>query len=100
MKDAQRIQRKLFGYISTTGGPEDGYLQKVERRHQYLVTNAAKTIDGLGWGSTDRSLKVVSIFVTQMSFWWTRFPTVTTEVQFVEPRLLDDFVRNALNQVE
>lgn len=96
LKDARRIASKLFGRTRENGSQEEGYLHKAEKRHIYLRNKAAELIGKVGWTAPSEPLTVVSLFVTQSSFWWTRFPPVKTEVAFIECRLLDDFVRSLL----
>jgi len=97
-KDARRMKEKIFGRKKDDGSLKEGYLQKVEKRHEYLKSNAAKIMAKIGWEHTSSSLKVISLFVTQQSNWWTRFPPVTTEVQFVESRLLCDFLQDLISK--
>lgn len=94
MKDTRRLREKIFGREKSDGTMAEGYLQKAEARHNYLKPNAAKLIAKLGWPNSSAPIKVMSLFVTQDSYWWTRFPLLTTEVQFVESRLLGDFLRD------
>ncbi|MHC1623835.1 MAG: hypothetical protein ACXQTR_04515 [Candidatus Methanospirareceae archaeon] len=96
LKDARRIAWKLFGRTRENGSQEEGYLHKVEKRHCYLQSKAAELIGKVGWTAPRKPLAIVSLFVTQSSFWWTRFPQVKTDIEFVECRLLDDFVRSRL----
>lgn len=97
MKDTRRLRDMIFGREKRDGSLKEGYLHKVEKRHNYLKANVADFIDRLGWGRPTNPPRVVSLFVTQRSYWWTRFPTTTTEVQFVESRLLDDFLRDLIS---
>ena len=46
------------------------------------------------WGKVAEDVRVVSIFMTPNSFWWTKFPPVETDVNFVELSLLEDFIRS------
>ncbi len=92
-KDLQRIARSIFGYTSKKRGTfVKGYLQKVEDRAAYLGTEG-KTLAERCWGSLPDKPKIVSIFVTQTSYWWTMHPPVETDVHFVELELLEDFIK-------
>ena len=93
LKDARRLRETIFGRYDQNHEWVNEYLQKVEVRHEYLKTNAAKIITDLNWDKPTEPLRVVSIFVTQVAFWWTRFPPVETEVYFVECRMLNDFLQ-------
>lgn len=96
LKDTKRIREKIFGRIASDGTFEKGYLHKVEKRAEYLKSKSLFILERLKWNIPKSSPTVVSLFVTQLGYWWTRFPPVETEVQFVESRLLDDFIRNLL----
>jgi len=101
LKDARRIAWKLFGRTRQDGSQEEGYLQKVEKRHHYLLDKASDLIGRIGWTVPNKPLAIVSIFVTQTSFWWTKYPPVGTDVKFVECRLLDELVQALLaNKLE
>lgn len=92
-KDAGRMQRKLFGEAKEDGTFKKGYLQRVEEREKYLKTKGKDLMTKIGWETSTADLKVISVFVTKMGFWWTKHPPVSTEVKFVETRLLDDFIK-------
>ncbi len=93
-KDAGRMQRKIFGETRENGTTKKGYLQRVEERAKYLNSNGKDLITKLSWGAPSEAPKVISVFVTKMGFWWTKFPPLDTNVRFVEIRLLDDFIKN------
>lgn len=98
LKDARRIAWKLFGRTRENGSQEEGYLHKVEKRHNYLLSKAGELVAKVGWTAPNKPLAIVSVFVTQSSFWWTKFSPVETDVAFVECRLLDDFVRSCMSE--
>ncbi len=93
-KDAGRMQRKIFGETKKDGTFKRGYLQRVEERADYLKTKGKDLMAKLGWEIPASNPKVISIFVTKMGFWWTKFPPISTEIKFVEIRLLDNFIKN------
>ena len=92
-KDSGRVQRKIFGEIRTEGSFKKGYLQRVEERANYLKVNGSALMAKLGWSTPPSSPKVVSLFVTKIGFWWTKHPPISTDVNFVEIRMLDDFIK-------
>lgn len=91
-KDAGRMQRTIFGGISSDGSPKKGYLQPVEDRGAYLKLKGKELMSKLSW-HTSVAPEIVSVFVTKMGFWWTKHPPLATEVEFVEIRCLDDFIK-------
>jgi hypothetical protein len=90
----KRVGEKLFGRTKTDGFFQKGYLQRVEQRERYLKENFHTIFAKLAWAPPQGQLKVVSAFVTQIGFWWTKFPPVKTDVHFVEIRMLGDFIND------
>ncbi|MFA4880787.1 MAG: hypothetical protein WC650_04170 [Candidatus Doudnabacteria bacterium] len=99
LKDIQRIQRKIFGRNRRDGSFEEGYLQRVEGREIYIESKSRDIIKKLGWQQPGEPVRVISVFVTQLSFWWTKFPSVETKVRFMESKLLNDFIKNLPNSI-
>ncbi len=96
VKDLGRMQRAIFGATKTDGAFKEGYLQKVERRAEYLKANG-KYLAGKLWEGTLPEPAIVSLFVTKTGFWWTKHPPIPTEVKFIEIRLLEDFMKDILS---
>jgi hypothetical protein len=91
MKDDSRVRRKFF----EDGEDRRGFLGKVERREAYLTSHPAVALKILGYRTTgDEVPKVISLFVSRRSYWWTRFPPVETDVQFITLDILRDFLSN------
>lgn len=93
-KDSGRVQRKIFGEKKENGFFKEGYLQKAEKRAQYLDTKASYLLEKICWKIPMSNPKIISLFVTQKGFWWTKFPPVITKVHFVEVELLNEFIKN------
>lgn len=91
-KDIKRVAEKIFGRTTSKGAFEEGYLHRVELRDKFLKTSGRPLTESV-WGKLEDDVRVVSIFVTPNSFWWTKFPPVETDVHFVELSLLEDFLR-------
>ncbi len=96
-KDMGRIQRKIFGELKDNGSFKRGYLQIVEKRDNYLKTKAIDLIKRMNWDVPPVPPTIISIFVTKMSYWWTKFPPVETDVNFIEIKLLDAFLKRLDN---
>jgi hypothetical protein len=67
----------------------------VEERATYLSIQG-KLLSEKYWGILPNAQKVISIFVTQTSYWWTMHPPIKSDVYFVELELLEDFIKNLL----
>jgi hypothetical protein len=92
LKDARRLRQKIFGRITTSGSFENGYIQKAERRAEYLTSHLSDIMRALKWHPESMPPHLVALFVTQMGFWWTRFPIIETQMKFVNLKLLDDYI--------
>lgn len=94
-KDLKRIAEKIFGRTTSGGSFEEGYLHMVLKREEFLKEKGKELAEKY-WGALSEQPKVVSIFVTQSSYWWTKYPIIESDVHFVELVLLDDFIKNLL----
>ena len=91
LKDAKRLREKIFGGPDT----DRGYLEKVEMRAVYLSEHLVEIAKALKWSvDPDNLPKVVSIVVSRHSYWWTRFPPRSTDVNFLQVDLLSQFLDN------
>lgn len=94
-KDLKRIAKKIFGQTTSKGSFEEGYLHMVLKREE-LLKQKGKELAEKYWGPLAEEPKVVSIFVTQSSYWWTKYPIIESDVHFVELALLDDLIKELL----
>jgi len=86
-KDAQRLRRTIF----------DNYMPKFIRRQKYLLDNYKEILRLLKWPiNNSNSPKIVPIFLTHETYWWTRFPPENLNVEFIQIDLLSDFLDNLL----
>ncbi len=91
LKDTKRLRERVFG----RAGVNDGYLGKVERRAIYLEKNMKKIAKLLDWKIDQSSFpKVVSLFVSRLIYWWTKFPPRKTKVKFLRIDMLDEFIKS------
>jgi hypothetical protein len=89
------MQRKVFvDETREDGSTRKSYIKRVEERADFLKYNGKSLMDKIGWVDSKKDFNVVSIFVTKMGFWWTKHSPIETDVNFVETRLLDDFINN------
>lgn len=91
-KDLKRIAEKIFGRTTSGGTFEEGYLHMVLKREEFLKKKGKELAEKY-WGPLDEEPKVISIFVTQSSYWWTKYPIIESEVHFVELALLNDLIK-------
>jgi len=91
LKDAKRIREKIFGRRSKNGG----YLEKIEKRETHLSNHLIEIAKLLGWSVDFKKLpRVVSVYVSRHSYWWTKFPPRSTDVKFIRVDLLDKFLND------
>lgn len=93
IKDLKRISEKVFGRIKSDGTFEEGYLQSVEKRAK-LLNEKGEEIIYKCWQLKQKGPKVVSIFLTSTSYWWTKYPPIKNDINFIELRMLDDFIKS------
>lgn len=94
-KDSGRMQRNVFIQREKENGSiEKSYVKRVEERAEFLRTHSKKVLDKIGVKTSKKDPQVISLFVTKMGFWWMKHPPIDTDVNFVEIRLLDDFMRD------
>ncbi|MCU7867432.1 MAG: hypothetical protein KZQ98_02715 [Candidatus Thiodiazotropha sp. (ex Lucinoma borealis)] len=95
-KDLKRIAEKIFGRKRSDRSFKEGYLHMVLKREK-LLKQKGKELAEEYWGPLTNQPKVVSIFVTQSSYWWTKYPIIESDVNFTELELLDDLIKELLN---
>lgn len=88
-KDAKRVREKIYGKIDSKN---QGYLAKVEKREDYLRHHLKDFDKVLKWNIRS-NVKVLSVFVTRYSYWWTKFPVRATDARFIQINLLDDLIK-------
>ncbi len=89
LKDATRLRRKIFG----DGKGYEGHFKYINRRKDYLLANVKKVADGLRWPVDSKNLpRIVTIYLTRNTYWWTRFPPYDTGATFLKISQLSNFI--------
>lgn len=94
-KDLKTLAETIFGKNRSDGSFKKGYLQRVIEREDFLKDKGKELAEKF-WGTLPDKPKVISIFVTQTSYWWTKYPLIKSDVHFVELALLEDLLKNLL----
>lgn len=94
-KDLKTLAETIFGKNRSDGSFKKGYLQRVIERDEFLKDKGKELAEKF-WGTLPEKPKVISIFVTQTSYWWTKYPIIESDVHFVELALLDDLIKELL----
>lgn len=90
LKDARRLRQRIFG---EAGQP--GHFDQINKRAAYLKKNWKRIGKLLGWPIDESKLPaIVTAYVTNRSYWWTRYPQEGVEAHFVELRLLESWARS------
>lgn len=96
-KDLKTLAERIFGKYRPDSSFKKGYLQKVLDRDA-LLKDKGKELAEKFWGNLPSRPKVISIFVTQTSYWWTKYPIIDSDVHFVEITLLEDYIKSLLSK--
>jgi hypothetical protein len=89
LKDAIRLKRRIFG----EGNEDEGQFKQINRRKDYLSGNIHKIANGLNWPIDVRNPpRIVTIYLTRNTYWWTRFPPKDTDVEFLQTVQLSTFI--------
>jgi len=93
LKDAKRIRDRIFRPEVEKGRKvkNPGNLIKVEKREDWLRKNSSTFASVLKWPIKAKP-KIISIYVTRMDYWWTKFPPRKTSVEFLRIDFLDSFI--------
>ncbi len=95
LKDTKRIREKIFRLEYENGKKVNnpGNLFKVENREDYLKNNILIFKEKLKW-PIKKDAKIISIYVTRMDYWWTKFPPRNTTVKFLRIDFLNNLIEN------
>lgn len=93
LKDAKRIRDRIFRleYEKERKVKNPGNLLKVENREEYLKDNIKIFKEKLGWPIEDNT-RIISVYITRMNYWWTKFPPRKTTVRFMRIDFLDNYI--------
>lgn len=91
LKDTKTLRETIFG----KPGKGKGHFDQIERRQDYLLNHWSSVAEFLDWPLTSPSPpRILSLYVTPRSYWWTRFPPQKMETAFVQLELLEVFIRD------
>lgn len=93
LKDAKRIRDRIFRPEIEKGRKvkNPGNLIKVEKREDWLSKNYSTFANVLKWPIKVKP-KIISIYVTRVDYWWTKYPPRKTTVNFSRVDFLDNFI--------
>lgn len=94
LKDSKREKEYIYGRSSSSWKFKKWYLQKHEARHFYLCNEYKSVFQKLWIDIIKDNPKIISLFVTKNSSWWTNTSEIDTEIKFLEVKVLDDFLNS------
>ncbi len=90
LNDAKRLREKIFG----RHGKDRGHFEQIEKRQSYLTEEILSIAKDLSWPiSVDALPKIVTIYLTRLTYWWTRFPPREVSALFLQVDMLAQFIR-------
>ncbi len=91
LKDAKRLREKIFG----RPGKDQGHFEHIDRRQKYLTENVRQIAKDLSWPlAGDAVPKIVTIYLTRLTYWWTRFPPREINASFLRVDMLANFIQD------
>jgi hypothetical protein len=91
LKDAKRLREKIFGAHEK----DKGHFEQIDKRKDYLEKNIFDISRALEWPvKPNNPPKIITIYLSRRSYWWTIYPPVKTEVVFLQIEMLSDFIRD------
>ncbi|MCK4823315.1 hypothetical protein KA005_46615, partial [bacterium] len=89
LKDAKRLREKIFG----RPGKYQGHFEQINKRKEYLREHIVDVSTALKWPIDAKNHpKIISIYLSRRSYWWTNFPPKEIEAEFIRVDLLSDFI--------
>jgi hypothetical protein len=85
------LREKIFG----VPGKDEGHFRQIEKRQQYLLGHWAAIAMALKWPlSAAEPPKILSLYVTPITYWWTRFPPRKVDTTFLRVEMLSKFIKD------
>jgi len=88
-KDAKTLQETIFGKDNN----EKGHFRQINKRRDYLLLHLLEIAKALEWPVDVNNLpKIVTIYLTRMTYWWTKFPPKDVKTIFLQVDMLSKFI--------
>ncbi len=89
VKDAKRLREKIFGQP----GKDKGHFTQITKREEYLSVHVSDIARALDWPvDPNQPPKIITIYLSRRSYWWTHFPPYDVTAKFLRIDLLSDFI--------
>jgi len=91
LKDAKRLRETIFGKENK----DEGHFRQINKRRDYLLLHLLKIAQALKWPIDVNNLpKIVTIYLTRMTYWWTKFPPKDFKTVFLRVDMLSKFIED------
>jgi hypothetical protein len=89
LKDAKSLRETIFGEESK----DEGHFTHIKKRLNYLSDHLLSITRAVDWPVDSNKLpRVVTIYVTRHSYWWTRFPPKKVDAAFCRVDMLASYM--------
>lgn len=90
-KDAKRLRETIFGKDNN----DEGHFRQINKRRDYLSLHLLEIAQALKWPIDVNNLpKIVTIYLTRMTYWWTKFPAKDVKAVFVQVDMLSKLIES------
>lgn len=90
-KDAKRLRETIFGKDSK----DEGHFRQINKRQDYLSLHLLGMAQALKWPIDVNNLpKIITIYLTRITYWWTKFPPKDVKTVFLRVDMLSKFIED------
>lgn len=94
LKDAKTLRDRIFG----KSGHSDGFIGKIKIREKHLKQNYERILNILSWPKLkNQNFRIISIYLSRRSYWWTKFPPIEDDIKFLRIDLLRNYMDDLIN---
>jgi len=94
LKDAKRLREKIFGRPDKN----EGHFEQINKRQSYLSNCLPEIASALEWPiDSENPPKIITVYLSRRSYWWTRFPPKEIDAVFLRIDLLSKFINDLEN---
>ena len=90
-KDAKTLQETIFG----KDNKDEGHFRQINKRRDYLSLHLLEITQTLKWPIDINNLpKIITIYLTRTTYWWTKFPPRDVKTVFLRIDMLSKFIED------
>jgi len=88
-KDSLSVREMIFGKKG-----KEGHFRMINKRNKYLKENLNDLCSRLNWPVKEKALpQIIDIYLTRISYWWTKYPDTSYKTEFLSLNELDEFLK-------